>query len=83
MRFKYGFDWGGFQYGWKNHELYRLPSTSGSKSYGLKKLSLIKVGNVDGYHIKRQKFTVQQLKDKTTSIEKEYDIIKDTKDVPA
>jgi hypothetical protein len=84
IRFKYGFEYGGFLYGWKNHDLYRLPSTSGNKLYGLKKLSLITVGNGSGYHIKRQKFSITQLRDRTTEFAeiKTIKIINDTKDLP-
>ncbi len=43
LKFKYGFEYNDFLYGWNNKELYRLPSKSGNKSYGLKKLDSIVV----------------------------------------
>jgi len=82
LNFKYGFNHDGFLYGWQNQELYRLPSTSGNKSYGLKKLSLIPVGNVEGYRIKRQKFSIQQLLDRTDTINVKIKVIKDSIHLP-
>ncbi len=82
IQFKYGFIYDGFMYGWHKKELYRLPSTSGNKSYGIKKLSTILVGTKVGYRIKRQKFTVEQLKQKSTEINKEFELITDTIDLP-
>jgi hypothetical protein len=82
IKFKYGFEYDGFLYGWNNKDLYRLPSTSGNKSYGLKKLDAIVVGNGIGYRIKKQKLSLKQLKDKTIFIDKEYQVINDTVDIP-
>jgi hypothetical protein len=81
LNFKYGFEHEGFLYGWNNKELYRLPSKSGNKNYGLKKINSIIVGNQVGYRIKREKFSVNQLKEKTILINKEYQVIKDN-DLP-
>jgi hypothetical protein len=82
LKFKYGFEYEGFLYGWNNKELYRLPSTSGNKSYGLKKLDSIVVGNSVGYRIKQQKFSINQLKNRTIFIDKEYQVIKNEVDIP-
>ena len=82
IKFKYGFEYDGFLYGWNNKDLYRLPSTSGNKSYGLKKLDAIVVGNGIWYRIKKQKLSLKQLKDKTIFIDKEYQVINDTVDIP-
>lgn len=82
INFKYGFEYDGFLYGWNNKDLYRLPSKSGNKSYGLKKLDSIIVGNGVGYRIKKQKLSIKQLKEMTIFIDKEYQIIKDNVDMP-
>ena len=82
LKFKYGFEYNDFLYGWNNKELYRLPSKSGNKSYGLKKLDSIVVGNSIGYRIKQQKFSLKQLKDRTIFIDKEYQVIGDSVDIP-
>lgn len=83
LKFNYGFIFEDFTYGWNQQDLYRLPSTSADKkTYGLKKLTPILVGNNVGYRIKRQKFTIEQLKEKTIFIEKEYQVINDTTDMP-
>lgn len=83
LKFKYGFYHEEFLYGWLKKELYRLPSTSGNKSYGLKKLSIIKVGVGEGYRLKRDKISIQQCKDRTIEINKVITVIKDTVDLPA
>lgn len=80
--FKYGFEFDGFLYGWNNKDLYRLPSSSGNKFYGLKKLDVIKVGSGLGYRIKREKLSINQLKLLTINIDKEYEIIDDVVDIP-
>ena len=82
LKFKYGFEYLGFQYGWLNKELYRLPSTSGNYHYGLKKLNIIKVGNKKGYRIKKQKLTIEQIKERTVLIKTEIIVVKD-KDIPS
>jgi hypothetical protein len=82
LKFKYGFEYDGFLYGWNNKDLYRLPSVSGNKSYGLKKLESIIVGNGVGYRIKTKKLSVNQLKQLTIFIDKEYQVITDSVDIP-
>ena len=82
LKFKYGFEYDGFLYGWNNKDLYRLSSKSGNKSYGLKKLDSIVVGNSTGYRIKKQKFSLNQLKERTIFIDKEYQVIGDSVDIP-
>ena len=81
IRFKYGFFYKDFLYGWHQKELYRLPSNSGNKKYGLKKLNVIQIGNKTGYRIKRDKLTINQLEQKTIVINQEISQIKD-QDVP-
>lgn len=80
--FKYGFEYDGFLYGWNKKELYRLPSKSGNKSYGLKKLDKINVGNTFGYRLKGAKLSIYQLKQLTTEINIEIPVIEDCVDIP-
>lgn len=82
LKFKYGFEYNGFLYGWYEKELYRLPSTSGNKKFGLKKLESIVIGNSIGYRIKRDKLTINQLKEKTIFIDKEIQVITENVDIP-
>lgn len=82
IEFKYGFEYDGFTYGWNKKELYRLPSVSGNKSYGLKKLPLILVGNKSGYRIKQNKFSIDQLKSMSKEINKSFEVINDNIDLP-
>jgi len=82
IEFKYGFEYKGFTYGWSKKELYRLPSVSGNKSYGLKKLPLILVGSKSGYRIKKDKFSIDQLKSMSKEINKSFEVINDNIDLP-
>tara|TARA_R110000772_G_scaffold35637_9_gene85853 strand:+ start:3897 stop:4157 length:261 start_codon:yes stop_codon:yes gene_type:complete len=70
--FKYGFDYKGFSFGWKDKALYRLPSEKNLKNYPLKILSIIKVGNKEGYRVVREKKTIDQLKEITEVINYKY-----------
>jgi len=79
--FKYGFEHKGFQYGWFEKELYRLPSKSDLRYFGFKKLTPITVGNQIGYRCKRDKLSVYQLQQLTGRISVSIEVIKD-KDVP-
>lgn len=65
-KFKYGFEYKGMNYGWNNKELYRLPSHKGKKYYGLKKLTLIDVGNKKGYNVGRVKKPIDMILEQMT-----------------
>ena len=69
MDFKYGFTHKGQPYGWYKKELYRLPFTKQLRSYSLKQLSLIKIGNKQGYRVSKDKLSLQQLKCMTKEID--------------
>jgi len=81
INFKYGFEYNGFLFGWHKKKLYRLPSTSGNRLYGIKKLSPIKVGNHQGYRIKREKIAIRKLVHITTDINVAVKILKN-KNIP-
>lgn len=70
--YKYGFEYKGMTFGWKNKELFRLPSTKNKRSYSLKKVPLITVGNKKGYRIVRDKKTIEQLMELTETINYKY-----------
>ena len=82
LDFVYGIEYKGFIYGWNKRELYRLPSESGNRSYRLKKLNTIMVGNQIGYHLKRTKFSIKQLKSMTILIPKVSINIFSSNDLP-
>lgn len=82
ITFKYGFEYGGFLYGWYQKELYRLPSTIGTRHYGVKKLNSIMVGNKVGYRVRRAKLTIEQLKDRTMLINRELSVPNENPDLP-
>lgn len=70
--FKYGFEYKSFNFGWKDKVLYRLPSQKNLKTYPLKKLSLIEIGNKKGYRVCRDKKTIDQLMEITEVINYKY-----------
>jgi hypothetical protein len=82
LNFKYGFEYKGFLYGWNKKNLYRLPSKSGNKNYGLKLLNPIMVGNSFGYRIKKQKLSISQLKQLTIRINQKIEMVEDNIDIP-
>jgi len=78
IKYKYGFEYKGFLYGWKDKELFRLPTTKGMRTYGLLPL---KKWNDKGYYIGRDRKSFSQIETMTNFINFEYQKIKD-KDVP-
>lgn len=68
MQFTRGFEYKGIRYGWKSGELYRLPTVIGVRVYGLKKMNLIPIGNLEGYRVSLDKKTIAQLKAITKTI---------------
>jgi len=74
MIFKKGFYYKGFLFGWYKKELYRLPMQQ-NYALGLKKLSVIKVGNKEGYRIATDKKTIAQCKSMSTTINKKVEIL--------
>ncbi|QQV91498.1 hypothetical protein M1M25_gp063 [Tenacibaculum phage Gundel_1] len=61
IKFKYGFEYKNFLYGWNKKELYRLPIIVHKRSYPLKKLNSIKINSHKGYRIVKDKKTIKQL----------------------
>jgi hypothetical protein len=65
---KHGIIHNGIIYGWINKELYRLPQSKGTLSFGLKKMTPCEVGNATGYYMGRRKKTIAQLQAMTQII---------------
>ena len=83
IHFKYGFEYKGFNFGWKDKNLFRLPSTKHKKHFPLRKLSIIKIGNKKGYRVVKDKKTIDQLMEITEIINYTYTINgKDSTDTP-
>ncbi len=83
IKYKYGFEYKSFLFGWKNKELYRLPSVSDLRHYPLKKLNKIPIGKKIGYRVVRDKKTINQLMELTEIINYNYIIAgKQNKDCP-
>lgn len=84
LKFKYGFEYKGFEYGWLLEELWRLPSKSGSRLYPLKKLKKVKGARKGfvGYRLKQDLVSMAQLQSLTKTINKEFEFIRKSKDTP-
>lgn len=86
QNFKYGFEYKGFNFGWKDKKLFRLPTTTKDlRSYPLKELPIIEIGKKKnkGYRIVRDKKTIEQLMEITEVIDYKYEINgKKSKDTP-
>lgn len=81
--FKYGFTYKGLTYGWKNENLYRLPSSINGRHLPLKEMQLIPIGNNVGYRVSTDRKTVLQLKELTKEINFEYELVGgDSNDLP-
>jgi hypothetical protein len=78
IKYKYGFEFKGFLYGWKDKKLFRLPIEKGKRFYSLKEVKEIKVGNKKGYNVGRVKKTIDQLKEITIFINYKHQQIKDS-----
>ena len=74
QNFKYGFEYKGLNFGWKNKKLFRLPSTKHLRSYPLRELPLIKIGKNKGYRVVRDKKTIDQLMEITEVINYKYEV---------
>ena len=74
VNYKYGFEYKGFNFGWLNKKLYRLPSTKNLRSYPLKELNEIKINKSKGYRVVRDRKTIKQLMEMTEIINFKYTI---------
>lgn len=83
IKYKYGFSYKEFLFGWKDKELFRLPTVKKLRAYPLRKLDKILIGNNDGYRIVRDRKTIKQLMEITEIINHNYVINgKNNKDTP-
>lgn len=68
LNFKYGLEFNGIIYGWKDKELYRLPQMIGKRFYPLKKCGTCFEGN--GYLLLGKRKSIKQLESMTILINK-------------
>lgn len=81
--YKYGFEYKEIRYGWSNKKLHRLPCIKNKRSYQLKELDLIEIGNKKGYRVCGDRKTIDQLKGITEIINYKHVINgKGSKDCP-
>lgn len=81
LKFRYGFVFNDVLYGFNDKKLFRFPQNIGLRSYPLKELPKIKVGNKEGYllHPSKRK-SMAQIRSMLIFIDKEVQVIED-KDV--
>lgn len=68
MKFKKGFAYGKYMYGWYKKELYRLPKYNEKYTITLKKLKLVDVGVKKGYCVGGKRKSLSILEKLTTDI---------------
>ncbi len=83
MLFTFGFKYKRYYFGWHNEELYRLPTVSHGKVFGLKKLKRIAVGKKEGYELRKVKRTVEQCLRMTKEINRVVSVPEKHKDLPS
>lgn len=83
MKFKYGFFYKKYFFGWHKGDLYRLPKV-GKYTIAFKKLDKIKIGKSKkkGYLVAHDRKTIDQLKALTTVINKEVPDVPKSDDLP-
>jgi hypothetical protein len=79
--YKYGLEYKGVLYGWKDKKLYRLPYTSNLRSYQLKEVPFYCFKSTLVCNLQRNKLTLNRLKGMTKEINISLDSIVDD-DVP-
>lgn len=66
--YKYGFEYKGVIYGWKNKKLYKLPYVKNNRSYSLLEIPFYCFKSTIVYNIQRNKLTRARLEKITTEI---------------
>lgn len=66
--YKYGFEYNGILYGWKNKKLFKLPYVKDKRSYQLKEIPLYLFKATFVANIQRKKLTLNKLKFLTEEI---------------
>ena len=66
--YKYGFEYKGVLYGWKNKKLYKLPYTKDKRSYTLKEIPSYCFKSTLVFNIQKTKLTLNRLKKLTKEI---------------
>lgn len=77
IKYKYGIDFDGIKYGWKDKKLFRMPQMIGKRFMPLKELALVDVGKQKGYYLNLKKKSLPQLEAMTTYINFEYEKVID------
>lgn len=66
--YKYGLEYKGVLYGWKDKKLYRLPYTKNKRSYSLKEVAFYCFKSTMVVNLQRDKVTINKLKFLTKEI---------------
>lgn len=76
--YKYGFEYFGILYAWKDKKLYKLPYYKNKRSYALKEVPFYKFKTTLVCNIQRRKLTLNRIKKMTVEINYSLDtIVKD------
>ena len=76
--YKYGFEYKGVLYGWKDKKLYKLPYIKNKRSYSIKEIKPNVFKSTIVYNIQRTKLTINRLKTLTREINIETEIFSKT-----
>jgi|TARA_R110000782_G_scaffold232440_1_gene318655 hypothetical protein len=68
IEYKYGFEYKGVKYGWKNKKLFRLPFTRNKRTFKLKEIPQYVFKTTCVYNIQRDKITILKLKGRTVEV---------------
>lgn len=66
--YKYGFEYKGVKYGWKDKKLYRLPYVKNNRSYSILEIKFYCYKSTLIANIQRVKLTFNRIKEMTTEI---------------
>ncbi len=76
--YKYGLEYKGVLYGWKNKKLYKLPYTSKLRSYQLKEIPFYCYKSTLVCNLQRTKVTMNKLKFLTKEVNITIDVFKES-----
>jgi hypothetical protein len=66
--YKFGFEYKGVTYAWKDKKLFRLPHTKNKRNYNLKEIKPLVFKSTIVYNIQRNKLTINRLKSLTREV---------------
>ena len=77
LTYKYGFEYKGTRYAWKDKKLFRLPYIKNNRSYSFKEIPFYCFKSTIVYNIQRTKLTINRLKLLTEPVNWTHDYLID------